>query len=296
MDYVDEINAKLIDFEDLKLNNIDASLILAVQAKLKGIKIRFLPIERGLSGTMKFVIKPDTLFPLLAKIGNIKEIRQEVEGDKLLRLRVPPLNIPPFFMYREKNDRAILVYRYITGGRVIDLVDRLDVYLGSFTSKGPADLFEEIFDTVLKKCHWLDGKFKINPIKLPELEDPENGIDPTIWGKIASIYSNTKSKVKSVVAPYGITHGDLHPKNILLTRDRTPVIIDFAFSKQNSCIYIDYAKLEVLLQFQIQSKVTEEFERVRNRVYSSEPLILPRSLAPLAVYLSYPLNPMEKLY
>ncbi|HOC78656.1 MAG TPA: phosphotransferase [Methanofastidiosum sp.] len=285
MDYVDEKRAKFVKFTDLDLCETEEKLVRQMISRFNNTKIFYLKIDRGLSKEKKIVIKPASLFPYLIKIGNKEEILKEHEGYQLVHLRIPPSNIPFLEDFKTIDDRAALMYRYITGGLVSDPVNRLDNYLGTVQSDVAIPTLKEILDVTMKKCHWLGGNFEMLPINLPELENPQEGVDVSIWKKLTNLYNQVKEKVKKIKAPHGIVHGDLHPKNILITRNNTPVLIDFSFVKSNFCIYIDYAKLEVYLQFQLNSQVTGEFLRVNERVYSNEPLILPRSNKAVASYI-----------
>lgn len=285
MDYVDEKRAKFVEFTDLGLCKTDQELIKQLTSKFSGTKIYYLKIDRGLSKENKLVIKPSSLFPFLIKIGKKEEILNEQKGYQLIHFRIPPSNIPQLEDFRTLEDRAALMYRYITGGRVSDRVNRLDNYLGTVQSDAALPILKEILDVVIKKCHWLDGHFKMLPIVLPELENPQEDVDFSIWEEITNIYNKIRERAQRIKAPHGIVHGDLHPKNILVTRNQVPVLIDFNFVKPCSCIFIDYAKLEVYLQFQLDSQITDNFWRISERVYSNEPLILPRSDKAVASYI-----------
>ncbi len=161
----------------------------------------------------------------------------------------------------------------------------LDVYIGRIAPEAGLALLTELFDVVLKKCHWLDGKCEVLPLELPELPEPDPDVDGSAWEEIRGIYNRHRQQALRVGAPYAVVHGDLHPKNVLITRNQVPVLIDFSFVKTRSCVYMDYAKFEVHLQFQVPDRVASEFRRVSERVFSAEPLILPRSRTPLASYI-----------
>ena len=75
------------------------------------------------------------------------------------------------------------------------------------------------------------------------------------------------------------------PKNVLITRNFSPVLLDFSKVRSSGCLYIDYAKMEVFLQFQIDSKVSDQFWSIYQQVYSQDPLILPRSNQGVARYI-----------
>lgn len=275
MDRVDQRSRDFVPLDQLQLNETDEHLIKSFVEKFKSSPIHYKKIDRGLSGSIKIVIKPEQLFPFLAKIHERDQLEREYNGDQLCRLRLPPLNMPPFEHYAYEDGRAILIYRYITGGRVSEIIGRLDTFLNRCDPTMCLEIVEEVLDSILKKCHWLDGKFTRNRINLPDLKEPHK--DDWICKRSLEFYRQLADKVAGIVAPFGITHGDLHPKNILVAKRGWPVLIDFSFAQENSCVYIDYAKLEIYSRFQSNWAHCEDFASVRERLYNKEDLILPRS-------------------
>lgn len=283
MDDVDDA-AHLANLSELHLSEEDAALLQRLSAKFEPLDSKYLVVQRGLSTAIKIVLKPRRLFPFLVKIDVKEEILAEAEGDRLLRLRVPPLSIAPLEAVEQGQTRAAIMYRYVTGGRVKDVVDRLDTCLARpDTAIGHAAL-AEVLDVVLKKCHWLDGDAVVRGIELPEIIPPPTPISSDLRD-LLNRYERLRSEVLCIKAPHAIIHGDLHPKNILITRHGGPVIIDFHSARQDACIYSDYARLETYIQWQVPAAVSASFGRVSTRVYSGDPLILPRSRAPIASYI-----------
>jgi serine/threonine protein kinase len=283
MDDVDEFRAHLLPLEELELSTVDKELVKSLLAERSNQEIRYLHIARGLSGAIKIVAKPRMLFPFILKVDSAAQIEREHTGDKIIRLRVPPLNIPPLEGFMSHNGRGVIMYRYITGGRVRERVDRLDQYLPRVSDERGAAILREIFDTVLKKCHWLDGAVTMRTVQMPSLSNPDPGIDPQVWSQAFEAYDWLRRNAERHEAPHAIIHGDLHPKNVLVSRDGGPVLIDFAFVKENACVFRDFAKLEVHLQFQLDHRLETRFQRVASRMYSREPLILPRSNVGIAL-------------
>jgi serine/threonine protein kinase len=283
VDYVDEIRGSLQPLGAFGLSTVDEQLVTALLATRSDGEILYLPINRGLSGATKIVAKPRTLFPFIVKIDAADVIERECIGDKVIRLRVPPLNVPPFEGYICRNGRGAIMYRYITGGRVRDRVDRLDQYLSRVSDERATSILREVFDPVLRKCHWLDGAFVMRTVQMVSLGHPEPGIDETGWSEVVGAYERLRVDAEQHQAPHAIIHGDLHTKNVLVSRDGGPVLIDFAFVEQDACIFRDFAKLEVHLQFHLDGRLEERFREVALRVYSQEPLILPRSNVGIAL-------------
>lgn len=282
MDFVDEKRGRFISIENLGLTDVELSLFHKILQRIPDKELYFMKLDRGLSGESKIVVKPSFLFPLLVKIGESIQIKREYNGYRLIELRIPAFNIPHLVDKEFDNNKSALVYRYITRGLVSDPVNRLDVYIQEESKYAAISILKELFDVILKKCHWLDGHFEMKPISLPVLESPQDGVDISIWKWLQSYYEWFKVEACKYRAPHGIVHGDLHPKNILIARNDLPIIIDYSMTCDKSCVYIDYAKLEVHLQFQVKSNVSGDFWHISDRVYSGDPLILPRSNRVLA--------------
>src|ERR1051325_11447032 len=128
MDSVDD-HTHLSLLNELNLDEEDTNLLNKLATRFTQ-ESRYLLVQRGLSTAIKVVLKPARLFPFLVKLDLKDEIEAEYSGDQLVRLRTPPLSIPPFEAFEKSDTHAALMYRYITGGRVKDVVDRLDIHLG----------------------------------------------------------------------------------------------------------------------------------------------------------------------
>lgn len=263
--------------------------------------VKFKKLERSVSDALKIIMKPYTFYPYLIKIDDWTNIEREQQGDAIIRVRVPSINIPAFAGEVREQNRGAIVYSYLTGGRITDVVDRLDIYLGrvdynektktkSIDSRDRHLIFNDILDTVLKKCHWLDAQFKMKQVSLPPMTKPTTGFidDETVKSELLALYDKITKIVSNYKAPHGIIHGDLHPKNILVSRGLEPILIDFTHVREDACVFFDYAKLEHWLQFQLKSEFTEQFfkKNLHLRTYSAEPLILPRSHHGIAKYVN----------
>ena len=277
MDFVDENRGEYTSLENIELPSIEAEIIRRLTTSLENGEILFRQINRGLSKEIKLIAKPQSLFPFFIKVGDYAEIQKEYDGYKLLRLRVPSINIPHFEKIEYFKDKAGIMYRYVTAGLISDPVSRLDQFIGDDNQIFSETLIKEIFDVVLKKCHWLDGQASIKKICLPPLQPPQEGYDPRIWTELKEHYQNLKESAERCKAPYAIIHGDLHPKNVLVTKNYVPIIIDFTMVDEDSCVYRDYAKLEIHLQFQARESVAKQFYHIAQRTYTRGELILPRS-------------------
>jgi len=277
MDYVDEENGKFCDIHSLGLDSQALRLVGKATEAFAGETIRYFRVERGLSGATKIVAKPESLFPLMLKIGPKGEIQRECDGDGLLRYRIPPLSIPPLESVHYENELGVIVYRYITGGRVRHVIRRFDTAFHQLPSYTVLQIVDDLYDVILKKCHWLDGKYEMLPLRLPDLTTPRELDGDEKWSKLLGEYDNYRRIADGTIAPHGITHGDVHAKNILITRNDAPILIDFSMAMPRSCHYIDFAKMEVNLQFQVENNSARNLWRVGTQVYSADSLIVPRS-------------------
>lgn len=282
MDKVDEHNGNYTALDAATLPDTHKALIERLCGRFGTRGLLVAPIQRGRSTAHKWIIKPTSLFPFLLKIDSPERIQKEYAGDQLLRYRMSPLYMPPLEGAICEGAIGGLLYRYVTGGKLNEIINRMDVHFGEFRGVTHFGFLREIFDTALKKCHWRDGQPVLKPITLPPLPDPDSNAIPEGWSEIAAKYQHAVQVASHFLAPHGVIHGDLHPKNILFTRHHLPVLIDYEFVNEFGCVYEDFAKLEVHLQFQVSSKVNAPFDRVRTRVYSREPLIMPRSFESVA--------------
>ncbi len=281
MDAVDDSSGEFVAFDALPLSEVDRNVLLKAAARFQPGIVRYLPLARGLSSATKVILKPEALFPLILKIDAAPAIEAEYRGDRLIRDRVPPLSIPPFEGVYFEGDRGGIAYRYITGGRVRELARRLDTAIARLRTHEILRIIDDIFDVILKKCHWLDGKYTLEQIKLPEIRSDNLGKDAE-WGELLKIYDKIRKRVESYRAPHGIIHGDLHATNILLTRDDAPVLVDFARAGHARCQYIDFAKFEAALQFEVDRSVAEQMWRIEELVYGRTQLIVPHNNVKLA--------------
>jgi len=281
VDFVDDEQAEFTSIEGLALSSEDTGLLNKIAARYDR-PVRAMPISRGLSSATKVVLKPQSLFPILVKIDDASDIKREEAGDRLLRERTPPLSMPPIEGVWYGKQRAAIAYRYITGGRVRQMARRFDTELVKLDTYQALRIIDDIFDVILKKCHWLDGLYELRPIQLPDkISDIEITNDPQ-WDELRSLYARVQEDARRIRAPHAIVHGDLHAKNILVTRDGAPVIIDFAFAASSACQYQDYAKLESTLQFQVDGALADQMWRHESLIYGPTPLIIPHSNTKLA--------------
>lgn len=276
MDFIDERRGEYTNLENINLAVAEAEIVRMLSG-LENKKILFRQINRGLSNEIKLIAKPQSLFPFFIKVGDHSEVQKEYEGYKLLRLRVPSINIPHFEKIKYYKDKAGIMYRYVTAGLISDKISRLDSFIGEDNQIYSEALIKELFDVVMKKCHWFDGQAPLKTIKLPPLELPQQGYDQKTWDKLTEYYESIKGRAEKCKAPHAIIHGDLHPKNVLVTKNYVPIIIDFSMADEDSCVYRDYAKLEIHLQFQARESVAKQFLHIAQRTYTSGELILPRS-------------------
>lgn len=282
MDYVDDLQADFVELEALHLSVDDKALLQEICARYKEHRVRYVVIERGLSTSVKLVAKPECLFPILIKLDSAEAVSQEEAGDRLIRYRVPPLSIPSLEIVLFRKNRGAIAYRYITGGRVRQLIRRFDTALRELSTYQALAIIDDVFDVILKKCHWLDGQYKMRRIRLPEMPTiPELNSDSK-WVDMIGRYERARDICSRVDAPHGIVHGDLHAKNILISRDDAPVLIDFSMAKADTCQYLDFAKFEANLQFSVDGMLGKEMWRIESLMYGETPLIIPHSNSKLA--------------
>jgi len=282
MDYVDDFNADFIEIEALHISDDDKALLREICQPYEKNRVRYVVIERGLSGAVKLVAKPECLFPLFIKLDSAEAISREEAGDRLIRNRVPPLSIPPLEAVVLRENRGAIAYRYVTGGRVRHLIRRFDTALRELSTYKALAIIDDIFDVILKKCHWLDGQYKVCPIRLPEMPTTSELNSDSNWIDMLNCYEQVRDFCSRIDAPHAIVHGDLHAKNVLVTRDDTPVLIDFSMAKTDTCQYLDFAKFESCLQFQVDGLLAEEMWRTESLMYGKTSLIIPHSNSKLA--------------
>lgn len=283
MDRVDDIEANFKTLEELNLSQEDEKLLNKICNGYKDDhNIRLILIERGLSTSKKLVVKPKKLFPLLVKLDNKEVIQSEEIGDKVIRHRVPPHSIPPLDRVEFIGNRGAIGYRYITGGRVRDIVRRFDTELVNLSTFQACSIINDIYDVILKKCHWLDENYEMKKVELREMPfEPELKGDAK-WLEMCDHYEKARNICSEIKAPHGIVHGDLHPKNVLISRQNAPVLIDFSMVKTELCQFFDFAKFEVNLQFQCAGPLAKKMWRIEDLMYGKTPLIIPHSNSKLA--------------
>ncbi len=294
-----ELNNDFIPLTSLGLrteqNDIIRHLIAQVDIVATIDEFEFLIISRGLSNTIKIACRKRGLFPFFIKIGNLEEIQKEHEGFRIIRYRVNPTNLLTFEnnFYEESTNLGGLMYRYVTKGRVKDMYSRLDT-VSNTSDKEHINLvisiIQELFDSVLKRCHFVDvgnSKEKIKAqVNIPMLNELTKGgklifeNDATLESSyLVERYNSIIMQSNKYFAPFGVIHGDLHLKNILIGANYCPILIDYTHVKQLDCIYKDYAKLEIHCLFQISKKISDSYyaRQLFLRQYSPELLVLPRS-------------------
>ena len=280
MDIIDDQQVHLQALSDLSLSSEDEALPQRLASRLSGKTCQFLVLDRGLSSATKVVLKPKTLFPLLVKLDDLAAIALEAQGDALLRNRMPPLSIPPLEGVERGETRGAIAYRYVTGGRVRHVVRRFDTALLQLNTYRALQIIDDVFDVILKKCHWLDGQYEMRPVELPELQSTDAN-DPDSR-TLLERYERARRACRAIRAPHAIVHGDLHAKNILVTRDDAPVLLDFSRARSGVCHFLDYATFEAPLQFQVDGSLAEKFWQNEGLQYGTTPLIIPHSNSKLA--------------
>src|ERR1035437_965711 len=192
------------------------------------------------------------------------------------------MSIPPFETVEYGDGRGAIAYRYVTGGRVRHLVRRFDGALTEINTYRALQIIDDIFDVIMKKCHWLDGRFEMRFIALAPLHAFAPAVDNEECGHLLGVYQHVRESCAKLRAPHGVVHGDLHAKNVLITRDEAPVLVDFARAREGECQMLDFATFEAPLQFQVDRAVAEKFWEMEELQYGETPLIVPHSNSKLA--------------
>ena len=287
MDYVDDLQGHFLELSQLDIVcEEDHALLAELAARYAPLKVRYVVISRGLSTSIKIVAKPETLFPLLIKLDSREVIEKEVRGDSIIRNRVPPLSIPPLEQFTYRGSRGALAYRYITGGRVRHLIRRFDTVLSLLPTYRALQIIDDIFDVILKKCHWLDDQYIMKAVQLPDMIYKSKTPTDENWPKLLTLYHEVQSCLCHIIAPHAIVHGDLHAKNVLITRDDAPVLIDFAMVEKDMCQFYDYARFEAYLQLQVDAVLAEKYWLNQELFYGATPLIIPHSNSKLSTCVS----------
>jgi len=286
MDYVDDLQGDFLELEQLDVSDEDRWLLAELAKPYSPLKVRYVLISRGLSSAIKIVAKPETLFPLLVKLDARQQIEQEAHGDMIIRDRVPPLSIPPLERVIHAESRSALAYRYVTGGRVRHLIRRFDTVFQSLNAYRAIQIVDDVFDVILKKCHWLDGQYTMDKVILPDMRYESELEGDQQWTELAYLYEKVQNILSNKKAPHGVVHGDLHAKNILVTRDDAPVLIDFAMVQEGLCVFYDFARFETNLQFQVDGALADKFWRNQELFYGETSLIIPHGNSKLSACVS----------
>ncbi|MDQ6949923.1 MAG: aminoglycoside phosphotransferase family protein [Actinomycetota bacterium] len=252
-------------------------------------------ISRGRSIAQKVVIKPSGLFPLLVKLDTSDRIQTELHGDRIIRLRVPSVSIPDPVWHETRGATGILAYRYVTHGRLVERAQRLDVWASTVPKHQLLRLLDRLYESVLKKMHWQDGRTTAQEITPPGIDQPIHG---SLQRSIKMAYdAHVQRTVGGSVlrCPVGIVHGDLHAKNVLVDSGGAPILIDFDRVSYGQPIVLDYVKMDVFLPLSACTSLPadptrgpdleysiEVHQRVASRLYRAGELIVPRSMRPLA--------------
>ncbi|WP_312430699.1 phosphotransferase [Lacrimispora sp.] len=298
MDIVTDLDGNYEELVNLNLKNEYKKIIEDTLVKLKDYNLtvdptraKYMVISKGLSTAAKVVIKIEGLYPFLAKIDKKNNTDKEYEGYQNLQFHIDSANLLSFIAYEKSEQTGLLLFRYITKGRVKYQYERFDTFLNSVDllhiNEEIINLVDNIFDSTFKKCHWGDGHPNMHHIKFKPFEDfifDDNFFNAEQLNDIEQSYIANIQKCEYIYAPHGRIHGDLHPKNILIGMNNIPIIIDFTHVKTDACIFKDYAKLETFFLFQVPNKFSSRFfekdvkQTLFERHYSVEPLILPRSV------------------
>lgn len=235
MDFVED-GPHLYSLDQLGLEVERTDLLRRLANLFPGVSVGYLILDRGLSTATKVVLKPKGLFPFIVKIDSLAEIRAELAGGELMRLRLPPLSLAPLEASIEANTLGAIMHRYVTGGRIKDKISRLDIHLDRCSPETAQRIITETLDVILKKCHWLDGAFVLREVSLEDVR-PEPGIDTTSWRRLSDKFDRLRNRLRGIRAPHAIVHGDLHAKNILIGRTGAPVLVDFRNAAADTCVY-----------------------------------------------------------
>lgn len=130
---------------------------------------------------------------------------------------------------------------------------------------------EKVFES-LKPLHMRGGKIQSRPRSLhKEYEKYLRGIDTwgeawhSIWGSPAKKAIKVQGmkrinplwvldkirKLKPTAIRCGAVHGDLHPRNILFSDQKSPHLIDFGWAEDNAHISKDFVLLECNVRFMV---------------------------------------------
>lgn len=261
-------------------------------------------ISRGLSTSRKILIKSAGKFPYVVKLDSSNSIQRELNGDRLIRPRVPSLSIPDLAFSKIDGDAGILAYRYVTKGRIFDPPQRLDAWAETASKSDLVTAIDSLYEIVLKKLHWSDGDVRSEKISAPKLKFQATWENEDAH-RILSDYEEVL-KVSGVDSfgridcPVGGVHGDLHAKNILVDSPQRLILLDFDKVEMDAPIVKDYVRLDLYLPLAALIRRTDpltamgmprphykeydpmSFMQVVTRLYRGSELEYPRSSRPLA--------------
>lgn len=181
----------------------------------------------GLSGHARLAIDTAEGASWFVKIGPPDVLAADLAGDRLLRDYVPTRSMPELVAERSSPDACLIAYRLLKGAKDLDQV------------RGKSDAVAEVL-SVLAPAHGTGA----TRTRAPEVRSRR--LNPPAWPTAMLAVRALAKRATQVRVPWGLIHGDLHGRNILVTGDRS-VVIDFT-SVGEGCVWRDFAKLETSLR------------------------------------------------
>src|SRR3546814_14836219 len=86
--------------------------------------------------------------------------------------------------------------------------DLFDTAFSELTTYGVLQIVDDLYDVILKKCHWLDGQYEMRSLELPFLLTPDDLQGDEKWDRMFEAYRDFKEEADGVTAPQGKGHGD----------------------------------------------------------------------------------------
>lgn len=256
-----------LPLSDLELDRASVKLLehfVEIQRKVHRIPnlmstVRVKPIDTGLSATARLFLKSKHTFPFFIKIGSSSDIQVEYKKHNLAQRMLPAQHFAERVYFGSGNKinrtdpdllgRSIVAFRYITAGRKDSSPEMLHDAYRHLSKTEMIEVVNDLFQVIFHDFHGF-ATDRCGPLEVDYLVRDEAHFKSSQIQTVIDMFRRYNDMVERAVrypVPHGRVHGDLHLRNVLLGRRNTPVIIDFAMTRDRACLLTDFAEFEVAL-------------------------------------------------